>query len=112
MFLDGLEDAYDKGRLMGTFAEDTAQAYQFTREAQDAYAIESLRRAKRAGEDGSFAEIVAVAVQGARQRRGCARRAAVHGGSGKIPAQAGVPGRRHGDGGQFQLDLDGAAAHC
>ena len=63
MFLDGLEDAYDRGRLMGTFAEDTAQAYQFTREAQDAYAVESLRRAKRAGEDGSFAvEIVPVSV--------------------------------------------------
>lgn len=54
MFIDGLEDAYDKGRLMGTFAEDTAQHYQFTREAQDDYAIESLRRAKTANEDGSF----------------------------------------------------------
>ena len=54
MFLDGLEDAYDKGRLMGTYAEDTAQHYQFTREAQDTYAIESLRRAKAANEDGSF----------------------------------------------------------
>jgi acetyl-CoA C-acetyltransferase len=65
MFLDGLEDAYDKGRLMGTFAEDTAQHYQFTREAQDAYAAESLKRAKQANEDGSFArEIVAVAVKG------------------------------------------------
>src|SRR5262249_30226158 len=65
MFLDGLEDAYDKGRLMGTFAEDTAQHYQFTREAQDAFATESLRRARRANEDGSFArEIVAVAVKG------------------------------------------------
>ncbi len=65
MFLDGLEDAYDKGRLMGTFAEDAAQAYQFTREAQDAFATESLKRAKRANEDGSFAkEIVAVAVGG------------------------------------------------
>lgn len=64
MFLDGLEDAYDKGRLMGTFAEDTAQHYQFTREAQDAYAIESLNRAKTAGEDGSFdAEIVPVTVR-------------------------------------------------
>ncbi|MCW5752051.1 MAG: acetyl-CoA C-acyltransferase [Alphaproteobacteria bacterium] len=59
MFLDGLEDAYDRGRLMGTFAEDTAQAYQFTREAQDAYAIESLRRARKAGEDGSFAAEIA-----------------------------------------------------
>jgi acetyl-CoA C-acetyltransferase len=55
MFLDGLEDAYDKGRLMGTYAEDTAQHYQFTREAQDAYAVESLKRAKTANEDGSFA---------------------------------------------------------
>lgn len=55
MFTDGLEDAYDKGRLMGTYAEDTAQHYQFTREAQDAYAVESLRRAKKANEDGSFA---------------------------------------------------------
>jgi len=59
MFLDGLEDAYDKGRLMGTYAEDTAQAYQFTREEQDAYAIESLARAKRANEDGSFAKEMA-----------------------------------------------------
>ena len=56
MFLDGLEDAYDKGRLMGTYAEDTAQHYQFTREAQDAFAIESLKRSKRANEDGSFAQ--------------------------------------------------------
>ncbi len=64
MFLDGLEDAYDKGRLMGTYAEDTAQSYQFTREQQDAYAIESLRRAKKANEDGSFdKEIVAVTVK-------------------------------------------------
>jgi acetyl-CoA C-acetyltransferase len=63
MFLDGLEDAYDKGRLMGTFAEDCAQSYQFTRVAQDAYATESLRRAKAANEDGSFgSEIVPVAV--------------------------------------------------
>ena len=65
MFLDGLEDAYDKGRLMGTYAEDTAQAYQFTREQQDAYAVESLRRAKQANEDGSFAkELAPVTVKG------------------------------------------------
>jgi acetyl-CoA C-acetyltransferase len=64
MFLDGLEDAYDKGRLMGAFAEDTAQHYQFTREAQDAFAIESLKRSKTANEDGSFAaEIVPVSVK-------------------------------------------------
>ncbi len=59
MFLDGLEDAYDKGRLMGTFAEDTAQHYQLTREAQDNFAIESLKRAKTANEDGSFASEIA-----------------------------------------------------
>ncbi|WP_283192927.1 acetyl-CoA C-acyltransferase [Rhizobium sp. AN80A] len=63
MFLDGLEDAYDKGRLMGTFAEDCAEAYQFTREAQDAYAIASLTRAKKAIEAGYFdREIVPVSV--------------------------------------------------
>jgi acetyl-CoA C-acetyltransferase len=65
MFLDGLEDAYDKGRLMGTFAEECASAYGFTREAQDAFAIESLVRAKRANEDGSFGwEIAPVKVAG------------------------------------------------
>jgi len=64
MFLDGLEDAYDKGRLMGTYAEDTAQAYQFTREAQDAFAVTSLTRAKKAIEDGTFAaEITSVVVK-------------------------------------------------
>jgi acetyl-CoA C-acetyltransferase len=63
MFLDGLEDAYDKGRLMGSYAEDCAQHYQFTREAQDAFAVESLKRSKTANEDGAFAkEIVAVPV--------------------------------------------------
>jgi acetyl-CoA C-acetyltransferase len=56
MFLDGLEDAYDKGRLMGTFAEDTAQHYQFTRQAQDDYAIASLNRALKAIADGKFRE--------------------------------------------------------
>ncbi len=64
MFLDGLEDAYDKGRLMGTFAEDCAEAYQFTREAQDAYAVASLTRATKAIADGSFErEIVPVVVK-------------------------------------------------
>ena len=64
MFLDGLEDAYDKGRLMGTFAEDCAEAYQFTRAAQDAYALASLDRANRAIKDGSFAwEIAPVGVK-------------------------------------------------
>jgi acetyl-CoA C-acetyltransferase len=54
MFLDGLEDAYDKGQLMGTFAEDCAEAYQFTRKEQDAYALSSLERANRAIRDGDF----------------------------------------------------------
>jgi len=64
MFLDGLEDAYDPGRLMGTFAEDTATHYQFTREQQDAYAIESLRRANAAIDDGTFGdEITPVSYQ-------------------------------------------------
>jgi len=65
MFLDGLEDAYEKGRLMGTFAEQCASSYEFSRESQDAFAIESLRRAQRANEDGSFKwEIAPVTVQG------------------------------------------------
>lgn len=54
MFLDGLEDAYDKGRLMGTFAEDCAEAFQFTREAQDEYAIGSLNNALEAQKSGAF----------------------------------------------------------
>lgn len=63
MFLDGLEDAYE-GSLMGVYAEATAQHFQFTRDAQDAYAIESLRRARAATEDGSFAgEITSVTVK-------------------------------------------------
>jgi acetyl-CoA C-acetyltransferase len=55
MFFDGLEDAYDKGRLMGSFAEDCAQKYGFTREAQDAFAIASLKRAQQANTEGWFA---------------------------------------------------------
>ncbi|CAH0497044.1 acetyl-CoA C-acyltransferase [Novosphingobium sp. CECT 9465] len=65
MFLDGLEDAYEAGRAMGTFAQDTANAYQLTREQQDAYTIESLRRAQTAVSDGSFSdEIAPVTVKG------------------------------------------------
>jgi acetyl-CoA C-acetyltransferase len=64
MFLDGLEDAYDKGRLMGTFAEDCAEAYQFTRAEQDAYALSSLERANRAIKNGDFAwEVTPVSVK-------------------------------------------------
>ncbi|HLZ66406.1 MAG TPA: acetyl-CoA C-acetyltransferase [Aliidongia sp.] len=65
MFLDGLEDAYDKGRLMGTFAEDCAGHYQFTREEQDAFALASLDRARKAIEGGRFkGEIAPVAIKG------------------------------------------------
>jgi acetyl-CoA C-acetyltransferase len=64
MFLDGLEDAYDKGRLMGTFAEDCAEKYQFTREAQDAYALGSLQGALAAQASGAFeAEITPVTIE-------------------------------------------------
>ena len=59
MFLDGLEDAYDKGRLMGTFADDCAREFGFTREAQDAYAIDSLTRAQAAITSGHFAGEIA-----------------------------------------------------
>src|SRR5207237_4743821 len=63
MMLDGLEDAYDSGRAMGTFAEEAAQEYQFTREDMDAYAIESLRRANEAITSGRFErEITPVTV--------------------------------------------------
>ena len=63
MFLDGLEDAYDKGRLMGSFAEDAAEAWQFTREAQDAYATASLDRALAAADGPATpTEIVPVAT--------------------------------------------------
>ncbi len=69
MFLDGLEDAYDKGRLMGSFAEDCAESYQFTRAAQDAYALASLERANRAIRDGDFAwEIASVSVKAGKSK--------------------------------------------
>jgi acetyl-CoA C-acetyltransferase len=64
MFIDGLEDAYDKGQLMGAFAEDCAQHHQFTREAQDTFAITSLKRAQSAIADGTFErEVVPVTVR-------------------------------------------------
>jgi acetyl-CoA C-acetyltransferase len=62
MFLDGLEDAYDKGKLMGVFAENTADKYGFTREQQDAFAITSLQRAQRAIESGDFVDEIAPLV--------------------------------------------------
>ena len=74
MFLDGLEDAYDKGRLMGSFAEDCAEAYQFTREAQDAYAIASLTRAQKAIAEGCFdSEIVPVTVKSGKSEQVASR---------------------------------------
>lgn len=65
MFLDGLEDAYEQGRAMGTFAQETADQYQLTREEMDEYSIESLRRANAAIESGAFAdEVVPVTISG------------------------------------------------
>ena len=64
MFLDGLEDAYDRGKLMGCYAEDTATKYQFTRDAQDDFSIESLSRAKKAIENSTFdIEVEPVKIQ-------------------------------------------------
>lgn len=64
MFIDGLEDAYDEGQLMGVFAEQCAEKYAFSRAAQDEYAIESLKRAQKAQSENSFAaEIAAVTIQ-------------------------------------------------
>jgi len=64
MFYDGLEDAYDKGRLMGSFAEDCAQKYAFAREAQDQFAITSLARAQKANKEGWFAwELTPMAIK-------------------------------------------------
>jgi acetyl-CoA C-acetyltransferase len=74
MFLDGLEDAYDKGRLMGSFAEDCAEAYQFTREAQDNFAITSLTRAQKAIAEGCFeSEIVPVTVKSSKAEQVASR---------------------------------------
>src|SRR5438046_4852422 len=70
MFLDGLEDAYDKGRLMGSFAEDCAGKYNFSREEQDKFAIASLERAQAANRNGWFAwEITPVAVKTGKAER-------------------------------------------
>ena len=70
MFYDGLEDAYDKGRLMGVFAEQCAGTYQFTREAQDAFAITSLERAQKANREGWFAwETTPIAIKAGKDER-------------------------------------------
>jgi acetyl-CoA C-acetyltransferase len=70
MFYDGLEDAYDKGRLMGSFAEECAQKYAFTREAQDAFAVASLTRAQQANKQGWFAwEITPLAIKAGKEQK-------------------------------------------
>jgi acetyl-CoA C-acetyltransferase len=70
MFYDGLEDAYERGRLMGTFAEECAGSYRFSREAQDNFAIQSLKRAKTANSDGSFAwEITPIAIKAGKEQK-------------------------------------------
>jgi acetyl-CoA C-acetyltransferase len=70
MFYDGLEDAYEKGRLMGAFAEECAGSYKFSREAQDDFAIQSLKRAKQANSDGSFAwEITPIAIKAGKEQK-------------------------------------------
>ncbi len=70
MFYDGLEDAYDKGRLMGTFAEDCAQKYAFSREAQDRFAIASLERAQKANKEGWFAwETTPLAIKAGKEEK-------------------------------------------
>jgi acetyl-CoA C-acetyltransferase len=70
MFYDGLEDAYDKGRLMGTFAEDCAQKYGFSRESQDQFAVTSLQRAQKANKEGWFAwETTPIAIKAGKEER-------------------------------------------
>jgi len=70
MFYDGLEDAYDKGRLMGTFAEDCAQKYSFSREEQDNFAIASLKRAQQANKEGWFAwETTPLAIKAGKEEK-------------------------------------------
>jgi acetyl-CoA C-acetyltransferase len=70
MFFDGLEDAYEKGRLMGAFAEECASKYQFSREEQDKFAVTSLERAQAANKNGSFAwEITPVTVKAGKNER-------------------------------------------
>src|SRR6185436_8024144 len=70
MFYDGLEDAYEKGRLMGSFAEDCAQKYSFSREEQDKFAISSLQRAQKANKEGWFAwEITPLAIKSGKEQK-------------------------------------------
>ena len=109
MFLDGLEDAYDKGRLMGTFAEDCATSYAFTREAQDAFALDvavararrEQRRHVRVGDRAGHRAAAARATSSIDKDEQPAKAS-----PDKIPhAEAGVSQGRHGDRGQLELDL-------
>lgn len=108
MFLDGLEDSFDKGRLMGTFAEECADTFGFSREEQDGYALESLRRAQSAIAEGRFAEeIVTLEVtQGKQQRQIRDDEQPPKAMPEKIPSlKPAFREGRHGDRGQFQFDL-------
>src|SRR5882672_6485929 len=70
MFYDGLEDAYDKGRLMGSFAEECAQSYRFSRQAQDEFGVQSLKRAQSANKDGWFAwESTPLAIKAGKEQK-------------------------------------------
>ena len=70
MFFDGLEDAYEKGRLMGTVAEECAESYKFSREAQDEFAIASLKRAQKANKEGWFAwETTPIAIKAGKDEK-------------------------------------------
>ena len=107
MFLDGLEDAYDRGRLMGSFAEDCATEFQFTRAAQDAYALASLTGRPQAQASGAFgAEIAPVDRRTARARRQVTRTSSRARPAREDPdAEACLPQGRHGDGRELLLDL-------
>jgi acetyl-CoA C-acetyltransferase len=98
MMMDGLEDAYETGRSMGDFGEATAEAYQFSRKDQDAYAMETLSRARKAVEGGAFrAEIAPITVNGeGRTADHRQRRASAQGRSRQDPrAKTRVPRQRH-----------------
>ena len=88
MAIDGLEDAYERGKAMGVFAEQCVAKYKFSREAMDQFAIDSTERSKKANEDGSFAWEIAPVTrrrQG-RRHRDQVRRAAVQGQARQDPA--------------------------
>ena len=115
MFLDGLEDAYDKGKLMGVFAEQCADKYAFTREAQDEFALRSLSRALAANQDGSFKwEIAPVTVPSRKgdtliehdEQPGKANAEKIR------SAETGLSQGRHGDGGEFEFDFGRRRGTC